>query len=239
MHARRPRRRRTQWRGTHICSLLLTSSFTPGGTTTRRGGTVPSTGSAARAVPHQAAGLFTFQNQRSFSSHPASSLFPSPETPRRPLPAGARETPTSRARQYLPSKTLERPQQTRTPDSAGPGVTVRTGPVCYWWPAACCRAETSREANSHSPNRSGTQNPSTSSRRHKGVIDRNVPSEFLIPELSRPASPQARFADWLRPASFRGCFPSGVANTAPGFPTQIPFLGCGSTFRDNQSRFQP
>jgi hypothetical protein len=158
--------------------------------------------------------------------------------PRRPLPAGARETPTSRARQYLPSKTLERPQQTRTPDSAGPEVTVRTGPVCYWWPAACCRAETSREAKSHSPNRSGTQNPSTSSRRHKGVIDRNVPSEFLIPELSRPASPQARFADWLRPASFRGCFPSGVANTAPGFPTQIPFLGCGSTFRE-QSRFQP
>lgn len=206
MHARRPRRRRTQWRGRHVCSLLLTSSFTPGGTTTRRGGTVHSTGSAARAVPHQAAGLFTFQNQRSF----------------------------------LPSCFLvvSKSPKTRTPDSAGPEVTVRTGPVCYWWPAACCRAETSREAKSHSPNRSGTQNPSTSSRRHKGVIDRNVPSEFLIPELSRPASPQARFADWLRPASFRGCFPSGVANTAPGFPTQIPFLGCGSTFRE-QSRFQP
>jgi hypothetical protein len=261
MHARRPRRRRTRWRGTHVCSLLLTSSFTPGGTTTRRGGTVPSTGSAARAVPHQAAGLFTFQNQRPFSSHPASSLFPRPETPRRPLPAGARETPTSRARQTIRETPTSRARQitvkprqagrdsTSLPrplkgpnkpvlDSAGPEVTVRTGPVCYWWPAACCRAETSREAKSHSPNRSGTQNPSTSSRRHKGVIDRNVPSEFLIPELSRPASPQARFADWLRPASFRGCFPSGVANTAPGFPTQIPFLGCGSTFRDNQSRFQ-
>jgi len=262
MHARRPRRRRTQWRGTHVCSLLLTSY------SSHRGARRPAEAGPSPPQAPQPAPCRT--KQRAFShsktsvrsSHPASSLFPSPETPRRPLPAGARETPTSRARQAIRETPTSRARQiTVKPRQAGRDstslprplkgpnkpysrlhktrISVQTGPVCYWWPAACCRAETSREANSHSPNRSGTQNPSTSSRRHKGVIDRNVPSEFLIPELSRPASPQARFADWLRPASFRGCFPSGVANTAPGFPTQVSFLGCGSTFRDNQSRFQP
>jgi hypothetical protein len=105
MHARRPRRRRTQWRGTHVCSLLLTSSFTPGGTTTRRGGTVHSTGSAARAVPHQAAGLFTFQNQRSFLPSCFLVVSKSPETPADPF----RQVPVKPRQAGRDSTSLPRP----------------------------------------------------------------------------------------------------------------------------------